>query len=58
MFVALTNQSAVLTALVAHLTAQLGDLLGDLTTPGQVGSSTKGIQGREKMQNDLACGNS
>ena len=58
MLVALTNQSTALTALVAHLTAQSGDVLGDLTTPGQVGSSTKGVQRREKMQNDLACGNS
>ena len=55
---ALTNQSTALTALVAHLTAQSGDVLGDLATPGQVGSSTKGVQRREKMQNDLACGNS
>ena len=41
---------------LAHLASQSPDALGDLTGPAL--SSTKGVQRREKMQNDLAMGNS
>ena len=58
MLAALAQQSTALTALVAHLTSQSGDVLGDLATPGQLGNTTKGVQRREKMQNDLASGSS
>eukprot|EP00435_Cladocopium_sp_Y103_P064646 s2135_g26.t1 len=55
---ALTQQSTAITALVAHLAAQGGDAMGDLTSLATSSSSTKGVQRREKMQNDLAGGTS
>lgn len=56
----LTQQSAALTQLVAHLTG--GDPMADLSlssasTPG-FSHGTKGVARREKMQNDLASRNS
>eukprot|EP00435_Cladocopium_sp_Y103_P009652 s39_g2.t1 len=53
---ALAQQSTAITALVAHLAAQGGDAMGDLTSLATSSSSTKGVQRREKMQNDLASG--
>ena len=43
------------TALVAHLTSQTSDGLGDLSLV-PTSSSTRGVQKRERMQNDLATG--
>eukprot|EP00435_Cladocopium_sp_Y103_P024821 s4510_g6.t1 len=51
---ALTQQSAALTALVAHLVSQDGNL--DLSNiSGATSSSTKGTLKREKLQQDLAA---
>ena len=55
---ALTQQSSAITALVAHLTAQGGDVLGDFTSAGNQSGSIRGVQRREKMQNELAGGTS
>ena len=55
---ALTRQSTAITAVVAHLAPQSGDVLGDLTSTGSQMSTTKGVQRRERMQSDLACGTS
>ena len=55
---ALTQQSSAITALVAHLTAQGGDVLGDFTPAGNQSGSIRGVQRREKMQNELAAGTS
>ena len=51
---ALTQQSAAITALVAHLTT--GDAMVDLSSSssGGPGLNTKGAARREKMQSDLA----
>ena len=54
---AIAQQSTAITALVAHLT-QSGDVLGDPTSPGQLSTSTKGVQRRERMQSELAGGTS
>ena len=54
----IAQQSSALTALVAHLTAQSSDALGDLVVPGQTSSTTKGVQRRERMQQELAQGTS
>ena len=56
MLAALTQQSAAVTALVAHL-AGGGDAMTDLhgTVTGSLGASTKGLQRRQKLQSDLAC---
>ena len=55
---ALTQQSAAITALVAHLTT--GDAMMDLSAASSSGASlnTKGAARREKMQADLAARNS
>lgn len=55
MLAALTQQSAAVTALVAHITGG-GDAMADLhgATAGSLGASTKGLQRRQKMQADLA----
>ena len=52
---ALTQQSAAITALVAHLTT--GDAMVDLSSSssGGAGLNTKGAARREKMQSDLAA---
>ena len=55
---AIAQQSTAITALVAHLAAQAPDALGDLASLGPSSSSTKGVQKRERMQNDLAMGTS
>ena len=56
---ALTQQSSALTALVAHLTAGQ-DPLQELHLTGGSGatSSTRGVQKREKLQSELANGQS
>eukprot|EP00435_Cladocopium_sp_Y103_P022609 s2450_g5.t1 len=55
MLAALTQQSAAVTALVAHL-AGGGDAMTDLHggTVGSLGASTKGLQRRQKLQTDLS----
>ena len=55
MLAALTQQSAAVTALVAHI-AGGGDAMTDLhgNVPGSLGASTKGLQRRQKLQADLA----
>eukprot|EP00438_Fugacium_kawagutii_P022540 Skav206050 [mRNA] locus=scaffold587:261914:262972:+ [translate_table: standard] len=61
MLTAINQQSAALTALVAHLTSAGSDAMHDLSGLGVGGlhvGSTKGVQRREKMQNELACGTS
>ena len=55
---AIARQSSAITTLVAHLASQSGDVLGDLTAVGPHSSTTKGVHRREKMQSDLAMGNS
>eukprot|EP00438_Fugacium_kawagutii_P013676 Skav213149 [mRNA] locus=scaffold107:614880:617192:- [translate_table: standard] len=55
---ALSRQSTAITQLVAHLAGQGGDVLGELTQTGLPMNSTKGVQRREKMQHDLATGQS
>ena len=55
---AIAQQSSAITALVAHLASQSGDVVGDLSSLAQSSSSTKGVQRREKMQNELAAGTS
>ena len=59
MLAALTQQSAAVTALVAHITGG-GDVMTDLHggTTGSLGASTKGLLRRQKMQADLASGSS
>ena len=52
---ALAQQSTAITALVAHLASQSPDALSDLTALGPSSSSTKGVQRRERMQNELAA---
>ena len=56
---ALMEQSSAITALVAHLTSG-GDVLNDLSSSssGSAGVNTRGVARREKMQRDLAEGNS
>ena len=56
--VALAQQSTAITALVAHLAAQSGNMVGELSSLGQSSSSTRGVQRRERMQNELASGSS
>jgi len=56
--VAIQQQSNAVFALVAHLTSQAGDVLGDLIATGSQSGTTKGVQRREKMQSDLANGSS
>ena len=55
---ALAQQSTAITALVAHLASQAPDALGDLASLGPSSSTTKGVQRREKMQNELAADSS
>ena len=55
---AIAQQSTAITQLVAHLASQSGDVLGDFATGSQTHGTTKGVQRREKMQNDLAQGTS
>ena len=59
MMAALSQQSSALTALVAHL-ASSSDPLGDFAAPGgsSASSSTRGVQRRERLQNELAMGSS
>ena len=53
MVAAISQQSAALTSLVAHLAS--GDMLSDLPGSSSTSSvSTKGVMKREKMQQDLA----
>ena len=40
---AIARQSSAIRTLLAHLTAQSGDVLGDLTAGGQASSTTKGV---------------
>ena len=54
---ALFQQSTAITSLVAQLASQ-ADPLSDLATTTSGSSSTKGVQRREKMQQDLAMGSS
>ena len=54
---ALFQQSTAITSLVAQLASQ-ADPLSDLATTTSASSSTKGVQKREKMQQDLAMGTS
>ena len=54
---ALSQQSSAVLALVSHLAGQQ-DPLSELQAPGLLSTSTKGVQRREKMQSDLALGNS
>ena len=54
---ALAQQSTAITTLVAHLASQ-ADPLGDLSSTAVSSSSTKGVQRRETLQNDLASRNS
>ena len=54
---ALSQQSSAVLALVSHLAGQQ-DPLSELQSPGLLSTSTKGVQRREKMQSDLALGNS
>ena len=60
MMVALTQQSAALTTLVAHLTNQSGDPIADLAMgSSSTGSaSTSGVARRERMIAALASGTS
>jgi len=55
MFSALSQQSAALTQLVAHLAGgdPMSDLAGHSGTTG-LGLNTKGVARRERMQSDLA----
>ena len=55
---AIHQQSSAVMALVAHLTSQSGDVLGDFSSASLQSGTTKGVQRREKMQNDLANGTS
>eukprot|EP00438_Fugacium_kawagutii_P005971 Skav202222 [mRNA] locus=scaffold2694:32189:41526:+ [translate_table: standard] len=55
---ALSQQSTAITALVAHLTSQGSDAISDLMPHVPSMSSTKGVQKRERMQQDLASGSS
>ena len=58
MLQALAQQSSALTALVAHL-ASSSDPMADLTSSAaSSSSSTRGVQRREKLQNELALGTS
>ena len=54
---ALAQQSTAITTLVAHLASQ-ADPLGDLSSTAVSSSSTKGVQRRERLQNELASRNS
>ena len=54
---ALAQQSTAITTLVAHLANQ-ADPLGELSSTATSSSSTKGVQRRERLQNDLASRNS
>ena len=51
---ALAQQSTAITTLVAHLASQ-ADPLGDLGSTAASSSSTKGVQRRERLQNEIAC---
>lgn len=55
---ALAQQSTAITALVAHLASHGGDLVGELSQTGPSSSTARGVQRREKMQSDLASGQS
>ena len=55
---AIHQQSSAVMALVAHLTSQSGDVLGDFSSVSLQSGTTKGVQRRERMQNDLASGSS
>ena len=54
---ALTQQSSAVLALVSHLASQ-GDPLSDIPGVSAHSTSIKGVQKREKMQQDLAAGTS
>lgn len=54
---AISQQSSAMLALVSHLAGQQ-DSLTDLQVPGLLSTSTKGVQKRERMQMDLAGGQS
>ena len=55
---AISQQSSALTALVAHL-ASSSDPMADLTaSSSSMSSSTKGVERRERLQNELANGTS
>ncbi len=54
---ALSQQSSAVLALVSHLANQ-SDPLTDIPGVGSLSTSTKGVQKREKMQQDLAMGSS
>ena len=54
---AISQQSAAVTALVAHLASQ-ADPLSELQGGTSLSSTTKGVQRRERMQPDLANGSS
>ena len=51
---ALAQQSTAITTLVAHLASQ-ADPLGELGSTAVSSSSTKGVQRRERLQNEIAC---
>ena len=51
---ALAQQSTAITTLVAHLASQ-ADPLGELGSTAASSSSTKGVQRRERLQNEIAC---
>jgi hypothetical protein len=56
MAAAIQQQSNAVLALVAHLTSQAGDVLGDLNTTGQQSGTTKGVQRRERCRAILQVG--
>ena len=57
---AISQQGSALTALVAHLAASGSDPMTDLSgsASSSLSSSTKGVQRRERLQNELASGTS
>lgn len=54
---AINHQSTAMLALVSQI-AGGSDPLSELTAPGHLSTSTKGVQRRERMQSDLAQGSS
>lgn len=54
---AISQQSSAMLALASHI-AGSHDPLTDLSNPGLLSTSTKGVQKRERMQSDLATGSS
>ena len=57
---AISQQGSALTALVAHLASSSSDPMNDLsgTASSSLSTSTRGVQRREKLQNELQAGTS